>query len=84
MHRPGTFGPELTSSIAIISAAEVTDAEAIHPGYGLSENADFAERVEKSGFKFIGPSPESIRLMGDKVSARADHAQGRRAMRSRL
>ncbi len=56
---------------AIISAAEVTDAEAIHPGYGfLSENADFAERVEKSGFKFIGPSPESIRLMGDKVSAK--------------
>ena len=56
---------------AIISAAEVTDAEAIHPGYGfLSENADFAERVEKSGFKFIGPSPESLRLMGDKVSAK--------------
>jgi acetyl-CoA carboxylase, biotin carboxylase subunit len=57
---------------AIISAAEVTDAEAIHPGYGfLSENADFAERVEKSGFVFIGPKPESIRLMGDKVSAKA-------------
>ncbi|MBA4265437.1 MAG: acetyl-CoA carboxylase biotin carboxylase subunit [Comamonadaceae bacterium] len=56
---------------AIISAAEVTDAEAIHPGYGfLSENADFAERVERSGFTFIGPSPESIRLMGDKVSAK--------------
>ncbi|MDB5963546.1 MAG: accC, partial [Polaromonas sp.] len=56
---------------AIISAAEVTDAEAIHPGYGfLSENADFAERVEKSGFKFIGPSPDSIRTMGDKVSAK--------------
>lgn len=56
---------------AIISAAEVTDAEAIHPGYGfLSENADFAERVEKSGFVFIGPTPESIRLMGDKVSAK--------------
>jgi len=56
---------------AIISAAEVTDAEAIHPGYGfLSENADFAERVEQSGFQFIGPSPESIRLMGDKVSAK--------------
>ena len=56
---------------AIISAAEVTDAEAIHPGYGfLSENADFAERVEKSGFQFIGPSPESIRIMGDKVSAK--------------
>ncbi|GAB1392119.1 acetyl-CoA carboxylase biotin carboxylase subunit [Rhodocyclaceae bacterium] len=56
---------------AIISAAEVTDAEAIHPGYGfLSENADFAERVEKSGFVFIGPQAETIRLMGDKVSAK--------------
>ncbi len=56
---------------AIISAAEVTDAEAIHPGYGfLSENADFAERVEQSGFIFIGPKPETIRLMGDKVSAK--------------
>ena len=56
---------------AIISAAEVTDAKAIHPGYGfLSENADFAERVERSGFVFIGPRPESIRLMGDKVSAK--------------
>jgi acetyl-CoA carboxylase biotin carboxylase subunit len=56
---------------AIISAAEVTDAEAIHPGYGfLSENADFAERVEQSGFVFIGPTPESIRVMGDKVSAK--------------
>ncbi len=55
---------------AIISAAEVTDAVAIHPGYGfLSENADFAERVEKSGFVFIGPKAETIRLMGDKVSA---------------
>ena len=56
---------------ALISAAEVTDAEAIHPGYGfLSENADFAERVESSGFVFIGPTAESIRLMGDKVSAK--------------
>ncbi len=56
---------------AIISAAEVTDAEAIHPGYGfLSENADFAERVEQSGFVFIGPRPDTIRLMGDKVSAK--------------
>jgi acetyl-CoA carboxylase biotin carboxylase subunit len=56
---------------SIISAAEVTDAEAIHPGYGfLSENADFAERVENSGFVFIGPRPETIRLMGDKVSAK--------------
>jgi acetyl-CoA carboxylase biotin carboxylase subunit len=56
---------------AIISAAEVTDAQAIHPGYGfLSENADFAERVEQSGFTFIGPRAETIRLMGDKVSAK--------------
>ena len=56
---------------AIISAAEVTDAEAIHPGYGfLSENPDFAERVDKSGFTFIGPTAETIRLMGDKVSAK--------------
>jgi acetyl-CoA carboxylase biotin carboxylase subunit len=56
---------------ALISAAEVTDAEAIHPGYGfLAENADFAERVEKSGFVFIGPRSESIRLMGDKVNAK--------------
>jgi acetyl-CoA carboxylase biotin carboxylase subunit len=55
---------------AIISAAEVTDATGIHPGYGfLSENADFAERVESSGFTFIGPKADAIRLMGDKVSA---------------
>ncbi len=56
---------------AIISAAEVADAEAIHPGYGfLAENADFAERVEKSGFTFIGPTADAIRIMGDKVSAK--------------
>ncbi|MCK4744177.1 MAG: acetyl-CoA carboxylase biotin carboxylase subunit [Sulfuriflexus sp.] len=55
---------------ALISAAEVTDAMAIHPGYGfLSENADFAERVEQSGFTFIGPSAEAIRTMGDKITA---------------
>ncbi len=54
----------------IISAAEVTDTVAIHPGYGfLSENADFAERVEDSGFIFIGPKPETIRMMGDKITA---------------
>ena len=56
---------------AVISAAEVTDAVGIHPGYGfLSENADFAERVEQSGFVFIGPKAETIRLMGDKVTAK--------------
>ena len=55
---------------AIIAAAEVTGADAIHPGYGfLSENADFAEQVERSGFIFIGPRAQTIRLMGDKVSA---------------
>ena len=55
---------------AIIAAAEVTDAQGIHPGYGfLSENADFAERVEKSGFIFIGPRPDTIRMMGDKITA---------------
>ena len=68
---PAASKDSYLSMPAIISAAEVTDAEAIHPGYGfLSENADFAERVEKSGFVFIGPRPESIRLMGDKVSAK--------------
>ncbi len=68
---PAASAHSYLSMPAIISAAEVTDAEAIHPGYGfLSENADFAERVEKSGFQFIGPTPESIRIMGDKVSAK--------------
>lgn len=68
---PAASKDSYLSMPAIISAAEVTDSEAIHPGYGfLSENADFADRVEKSGFVFIGPRPESIRLMGDKVSAK--------------
>jgi acetyl-CoA carboxylase biotin carboxylase subunit len=67
---PAPSSHSYLSMPAIISAAEVTDAEAIHPGYGfLSENADFAERVEKSGFTFIGPTPEAIRIIGDKVSA---------------
>ena len=68
---PASSAQSYLNMPAIISAAEVTDAQAIHPGYGfLSENADFAERVEKSGFVFIGPTPESIRIMGDKVSAK--------------
>lgn len=69
---PAPSGQSYLNVPRIIAAAEVTDAEAIHPGYGfLSENADFAERVESSGFVFIGPRPETIRLMGDKVSAKA-------------
>ncbi|MBR0566691.1 acetyl-CoA carboxylase biotin carboxylase subunit [Azoarcus sp. L1K30] len=68
---PAPSGLSYLNVPAIISAAEVTDSEAIHPGYGfLSENADFAERVEQSGFVFIGPRPDTIRLMGDKVSAK--------------
>ncbi len=68
---PAASAQSYLSMPAIIATAEVTDAEAIHPGYGfLSENADFAERVERSGFVFIGPTPDAIRLMGDKVSAK--------------
>ncbi|CUA85228.1 MULTISPECIES: acetyl-CoA carboxylase biotin carboxylase subunit [Gulbenkiania] len=68
---PAPSGKSYLNVPALIAAAEVTDAQAIHPGYGfLSENADFAERVEQSGFVFIGPRPETIRLMGDKVSAK--------------
>ncbi|MGP1871551.1 MAG: acetyl-CoA carboxylase biotin carboxylase subunit [Arsenophonus sp. ER-BJ3-MAG3] len=67
---PATLAESYLNIPAIISAAEITNAEAIHPGYGfLSENADFAEKVERSGFIFIGPKSETIRLMGDKVSA---------------
>ncbi|MBW2504186.1 MAG: acetyl-CoA carboxylase biotin carboxylase subunit, partial [Deltaproteobacteria bacterium] len=61
---------------AIISAAEVTDAEAIHPGYGfLAENAEFAEICQNCGLTFIGPTPENIRLMGDKIAARQSVVQ---------
>ncbi|MBV6272459.1 acetyl-CoA carboxylase biotin carboxylase subunit [Alcaligenaceae bacterium CGII-47] len=68
---PASAQESYLSMPAIISAAEVTDSEAIHPGYGfLAESADFADRVEKSGFVFIGPRPETIRVMGDKVSAK--------------
>ena len=70
---PPPAGKSYLNMAAIISAAEVTQAEAIHPGYGfLSENADFAESVEKSGFVFIGPKSETIRLMGGKTSAKAE------------
>ena len=70
------IGPALSAQSyldvpSIISVAELTNADAIHPGYGfLSENANFAEQVEKSGFTFIGPTADTIRLMGDKVSAK--------------
>ncbi|WP_047237711.1 acetyl-CoA carboxylase biotin carboxylase subunit [Chromobacterium subtsugae] len=68
---PAPSGKSYLNVPALIAAAEVTDAQAIHPGYGfLSENADFAERVEQSGFVFIGPRAETIRTMGDKVSAK--------------
>ena len=67
---PAPAADSYLNMAALIAAAEVVDAVAVHPGYGfLSENADFAERVEKSGFVFIGPRPETMRLMGDKLSA---------------
>ncbi len=67
---PPAAGESYLNIPAVIAAAEVTDAGAIHPGYGfLSENADFAERVEQSGFTFIGPRADTIRVMGDKISA---------------
>ena len=69
---PNPSGQSYLNVPSIISAAEITDCVAIHPGYGfLSENADFAEKVERSGFVFIGPRADTIRLMGDKVSAKA-------------
>src|SRR6476660_1762456 len=65
------IGPPPAAASDLNITAIITDAEAIHPGYGfLAENADFAEKVERSGFVFIGPHPENIRLMGDKVSAK--------------
>ena len=75
---PAPSSESYLNMASIIAAAEVTDAQAIHPGYGfLSENADFAERVEQSGFVFIGPKADTIRLMGDKVEAiRAMKAAG--------
>ncbi|MGQ0698287.1 MAG: acetyl-CoA carboxylase biotin carboxylase subunit [Panacagrimonas sp.] len=70
---PPNAGKSYLNMAALISAAEVTQADAIHPGYGfLSENADFAESVEKSGFIFIGPKSETIRLMGSKTNAKAE------------
>ncbi|MGH8441643.1 MAG: biotin carboxylase N-terminal domain-containing protein, partial [Nevskiaceae bacterium] len=68
---PPPAGQSYLNMAAIISAAEVAQVDAVHPGYGfLSENADFADKVEKSGFVFIGPRPENIRQMGDKVNAK--------------
>ena len=67
---PAPAAHSYLNGASVISAAEVTSANAIHPGYGfLSENADFAEQVEQSGFIFVGPKPETIRVMGDKISA---------------
>ena len=68
---PPPVGKSYLNAAALVAAAEITEAEAVHPGYGLlSENADFAEKVRDSGFVFIGPPPEVIRLMGDKIEAK--------------
>ena len=72
LHRPAAGDESYLNPLALLAAAEITGADAIHPGYGfLSENADFAQMVEEHGFTFIGPSPEHIRLMGDKIVAKA-------------
>lgn len=85
MYRSSTFRKSYLNIPAIIAAAEVTGADAIHPGYGfLSENADFAEQVERSGFTFIGPTADVIRLMGDKVSAIKAMKKSRRALCTRF
>ena len=69
---PPSAAESYLNPLSILAAAEITGAEAIHPGYGfLSENADFAQMVEEHGFVFIGPSPDHIRLMGDKIAAKA-------------
>src|SRR5919106_6434959 len=69
---PPAAGESYLNKVAILAAAEISGANAIHPGFGfLSENADFAQMVEEHGFTFIGPKPEHIRLMGDKVAAKA-------------
>ena len=71
MHRPAAGTAELPNIPAIISAAEITAADAIHPGYGfLAENAEFAQVVERCGLTFVGPSSEAMKLWGDKVRAR--------------
>jgi acetyl-CoA carboxylase biotin carboxylase subunit len=71
VHRPAAVGEELPAHPAIIAACEITGAQAVHPGYGfLSENARFAEIVEAHGITFIGPKPEHIKMMGDKITAK--------------
>ena len=81
LHRPAAGGQSYLKIPTIIAACEITDAEAIHPGYGfLSENARFAEIVENHGLTFIGPKPEHIRMMGDKITAKQTMKAARRAL----